>query len=105
SSEGMYRIAARATLYQKDTVALKELAKEYGVNVHPGKGCNYVTLHGKKAVQFMELVKNYLVIKREVVEYLLSIVGQHTDDIRPYRMAVKEARVTRTSEKDYPSRR
>lgn len=102
---GTYYINIKATLYQKDTVVFDELVEEYGVEVKPAKGCNCVTLHGTKAEMFMRAVKNYLVIKREVVELLLTVKGKVVDDISEIRKQIQQARSKRSSEKDWPSRR
>ena len=103
--DGSYYINIKATLYQKNTVVFNELVDEYGVEVKEGNDCSYITLHGTKAEMFMRAVKNYLVIKREVVEYLLSIKGETVDDISEIRKKIQEARSKRSSEKDWPSRR
>lgn len=102
---GSYYINIKATLYQKDKKVLIAFAEEFDVPVYEGKGVNYVTLHGNKAQMFMENVKNYLVIKRKVVEYLLSIKGKTVEDISEIRKEIKFNREQRAPEKDWPSRR
>lgn len=102
---GSYYINIKATLYQKDEGVFDDLVEEYGVEVKSGKGCSYITLHGSKAEMFMNLVKNYLVVKREVVELLLKLKGTTTEDISSVREMIQKARRTPSSEKDWPSRR
>ena len=101
---GSYYINIRATIYQKDVSVISEFAEYWGVEVKPSKGCYCVTLRGSKAEMFMKEVKRHLVIKRNVVELLLTMKGITVDDIKPIRMAVREARVQTSTEKLYPSR-
>jgi len=101
---GLYYINISATLYQKDIRVFDELVKEYGVEVKATKGCSYIRLHGSKAQMFMNIIKNHLVIKKEVVEYLLSIKGSTVKDIKALRSLVKQKRGESSPEKNYPSR-
>lgn len=102
--DGSYYINIRATLYQKDTVVLEELASAFGVEVKQSKGCSYVALRGDNALRFMEQVKRHLVIKKKLVEFLIPLKGTKTTDIKSLREAVKEARKASAPEKNYPSR-
>ena len=101
---GSYYINIRATLYQKDTIVLAEFARYWGVEVKPSKGCYCVSLRGSKAEMFMNEVKRHLVIKRNIVEYLLAIKGTNTNDIKSIRDAVKKARIQESPERLFPSR-
>ena len=103
--DGTYYINIKATLYQKDKQVFDELVSEYDVEVKTSKGCSYVSLHGTKAEMFMRSVKNYLVIKKCVVETLLSLKGKTVTDIAEVRKVIQDARKQRSSEKDFPSRR
>lgn len=102
---GLYYINIKATLYQKDTRVLEILSKELGVPIHRSGNVSAITLHGTKAQMFMENVKNHLVVKRRVVEYLLSIKGDTVEDISKIREKIREKRTTSAPEKDWPSRR
>ena len=82
----------------------EELTREYNVEVKEGKGCSYISLHGTKAEMFMNIIKKHLVIKRAVVDLLLSLKGTTVDDIKKVRTLIQEARKTSTPEKNYPSR-
>lgn len=101
---GTYYINVRATLYQKDREVLDEFAKYWGVEVKPSKGCFCVSLRGTKAEMFMKEVKRHLVVKRNIVEFLLPLKGTHTTNIKKIREEVKEARKQLVTEKLYPSR-
>jgi hypothetical protein len=102
---GSYYINARATLYQKNPAPLELLAAEYGVEIKPSKNCFCVSLRGKNARMFIQEIKQHLVIKRNVAEFVLSVAQTTVADIKALRQEVKNARATRTSEKDFPSRR
>lgn len=103
-SDGSYYINIRATLYQKDTTVLEPLAQHFGVEIRDSKGCSCVALRGDNALRFMEQVKRHLVIKKEVVEFLIPIKGTKTKDIKSIRSAVQDARKRVAPEKNYPSR-
>lgn len=100
---GLYNITATATLYQKDTDILKELASIYNVEVKPSKGCSYVRLHGTNARCFMQEIHKHLVIKHGVVDYLLSVDLTTVEDVKEIREKVKEARKI-SNPKVFPSR-
>ena len=101
---GNYYINIKATLYQKDESVFDELVEEYGVEVKKNPTCSYVTMHGTKAEMFMNIVKKHLVIKKAVVDLLLSLKGTTVDDIKQVRCLIQEARKTLSPEKNYPSR-
>jgi len=89
---GGFYLNVSATLYQKDESVLRLFAQEYGVEVKPSKGCSYVRLHGSKAEMFMNEVKRHLVIKRPVVDFLLTLKGTTVEDIRAIREQVRGKR-------------
>jgi len=101
---GSYYINIKATLYQKHTEVFEELTREYSVEVKEGKGCSYISLHGTKAEMFMNIIKRHLVIKRQVVDLLLSLKGTTVDDIKKVRCQIQDARKEKSPEKNYPSR-
>lgn len=101
---GEYHLDIRATLYQKETSVLYEFARLYDVEVNEGKGAYYVTLHGTKAEMFMREILKHLVIKHGVVEYILSLKGLKTEDIKAVRKSVKAMRSVH-QDKVFPSRK
>ena len=106
--DGSYYVNINATLYQKDLRPLLLLAKVYDLKVTPSKGCSYVRLHGSKAYAFMQEIKNHLVIKRAVVEYLLEQRGrtlESKEDLENFRQIVKDKRKEASPAKPFPSRK
>ena len=106
--DGSYYINIKATLYQNDLSVIQPIADFYGAPIckdNRNAGNYSVTLHGTKAEMFMNELKNHLVIKRAVVEFLLSIKGTKTDDIKSVRQQIKDKRAERSPEKNFPSRR
>lgn len=101
---GNYYLDVKAVLYQKDVRPLIPLARRFNVPIREGKGCSYVTLQGNKALNLMELIKNHLVVKKQVVDYLISIKGKTVEDIETVRETVKLKRKEAAPEKNYPSR-
>lgn len=101
---GNYYVNIRATLYQKDKTVLEEFGSYYGVEPTPSKDCWCLALRGKNAFMFMQEVKKHLVIKKNVVEYLLTQKGKTVEDLRPTRTEVRKHREALSPEKDYPSR-
>jgi intein/homing endonuclease len=91
-NNGNYYLNISATLYQKDISVLEEFSLLYGIEVKPSKGCSYVRLHGSKAEMFMNEVKKHLVVKRKVVEYLLTLKGTTVDALPPVRNKVRQKR-------------
>ena len=102
---GLYYINIKATLYQKDVSVLQPLVEEFGTHIFKSGVISAVTLHGSNARVFMENIKKHLVIKRRVVEYLLSIKGSTVEDISVIRTEIKKNREQRAPEKDWPSRK
>lgn len=101
---GSYYLNVKAALYQKDLAMLRDFAEQWEVPVAPSGNVYVVTLSGSKAAMFMEEVKKHLVIKRPVVELLLSLRGTTVDDLAPIRAAVQAARQQKSPEKNYPAR-
>lgn len=101
---GTYYLNIKAALYQKDPEALRDFAEQWEVPVAPSGNVYCVTLSGSKAEMFMQEVKKHLVIKRPVVELLLSLKGMTVTNISEVREAVKAARAQTGPEKNYPSR-
>lgn len=107
--EGYYTINMRAALYQKSgrDEPLQDFAEQWGVTVKDdGRGCSIVCLQGSTARRFMEQVKQHLVCKKNVVEYLLSLdkLKVSKEELKILRQSIKEARVTQVTEKNFPSR-
>lgn len=107
--DGSYYINARATLYQKDTRALQELADAYGVEVKKyEESVSVVSLDGAKARSFMQEIKKHLVVKRAVVEFILSVAKTkvaNKEELKELRKQVKAKRAEDTPEKPFPSRK
>jgi hypothetical protein len=60
------------TLYQKNKKILEEFSAIFDRPILQGKGCSYITITGTKARNFMQQVKNHLVVKKHLVENLLK---------------------------------
>jgi hypothetical protein len=101
---GSYYINIKAVLYQKDKKVFNDIVEEYGVEVKQAPTCSYITLHGSKAEMFMNIIKKHLVIKRDIVDLLLSLKGKTTNDIKGVRKSIQEARKRNSSGKNHPSR-
>ena len=102
---GLYYINIKASLYQKDKAILEPLASHYDVPICKSGVVYCVTLHGSKAQSFMETVRQYLVIKQPVVDYLLSIKGTTVEDISIVRSNIQAHRKLAAPEKPWPSRK
>jgi len=116
--DGTFRLSARASLKQLEFRAkpLKDLAEELKgtlyTELHEDKPgwrptCGFVVTH-QKAVSLMEKLKNHLVIKREVVDYILTINGQvvNKEVLKAIKKILKDLRYEiHTLNKNHPSRR
>lgn len=102
-----YTLSAKVNLYQKDTLPLDILSETYGVPVRDSKGCSRFTLVGSKAVQLINEIKNHLVIKRNVAEYVASLQGVQFDEqgMVEVRSALKAKRKEKAPTKPFPSRK
>lgn len=106
-SDAGYTLSAKVHLYQKDLRPLELLSDYYGVPVRDSKGCSRFTLVGYKAVQFINEIKNHLVIKRNVAEYVSSIQGVKVseDELKVIRSTLKLKRKEESPAKPFPSRK
>lgn len=93
---------------------LKILAEEFGVEGHyrtfeKENWCDTfnVLFSGKKATRLMEQVKNHSVIKRDLIEFILTLSGLKVtkEELKGIKKQVKEARKASQSKvKPFPSR-
>lgn len=105
TNEG-YVVRCRFTLTQttRRSYILEPIAKEFGANIchyerfnkRAGKAyqSSSVTLTGDKALRFMQQCKKHLVLKYDLVEYLLSLDGLvvQSEELKSIRKMLKELR-------------
>lgn len=110
-ANGLFKIYPKVSLAQLEfrNESLRELAEHYGVAVHTinnGTLTN-VSLHCAKAITFINLIKNHLVIKKEVAEYLLSVAGKEVteEELKAIKSVVKQLRKQNVPNKNFPSRK
>lgn len=87
---------------------LKEIAETYGAGVKEKVGTDFsvVELTGSKAYTFLNLIKNHLVIKDEVCEYILSLPKEVSkEELKAIKRVVQKLRKKNTPSKNFPSRR
>ena len=110
-SNGLFKIYPKVSLSQLEfrNDSLRELADHYEVSVHKiNKGVvDNVSLHCNKAITFINLIKNHLVIKRDVAEYILSVSGKEVteEELKAIKSVVKQLRKKNTPDKNFPSRK
>lgn len=107
-ANGNFRIQLRATLYQLDKANVIREFSEYWESTlqqHPN-GTYNTSIRCKKAQRFMEQVKNHLIVKRPLVEYLLEINGEEVNPTvwKVIKKHIKELRSNTKLKKPYPSR-
>lgn len=88
---------------------LKELAKHYELTLFRREHADMtlIDLTCRKAFSFISLIKNHLVIKDELAEYILSISGQEvtTEQLKTIKSIIKQLRKKNTPSKNHPSRK
>lgn len=117
STDGTYLVYTEAAIglrWDSADKVLPALAEEYRVSLYEeekkkpvGELQKKVQLRGSKGVRFLEQIKNHLVLKRGLAEYLISMNGKklQEEELPVVRARIKELRADRTlSKKDYPSR-
>ena len=88
--------------------SLREIAKFYDVSLYTRKGTDMTLLDltGNKAVRFIEQIKQHLVIKQELAEYLLTLPSEVSDDeLKAIKKVVKALRKKDVPTKNHPSRK
>lgn len=115
-SNGNFKVNAVASIKQvsfRDR-CLKELAEAMNCNTYKEsfenswKDITSIRLVGKKALNLIEKLKNHLVIKREVVDFILEIHGQEVNEtvLKTLKKMLKEIRYEiHPLKKNHPSRR
>lgn len=115
STNKMYSVYAVVQLRLREDSAEKVIpyiASFYKVNTYKedkelGNPQTGVTLSGKKAVRFLNEIKNHSILKREIMEFVISQNGKSfTEDQLPeLRSKIKNLRADRSpSKKPFPSR-
>lgn len=87
---------------------LKELADKYGVGLtyKPDAEMSFVSLVGTKARRFIEMIKEHLVIKDELAEYLLTLPNEvSNEELKAIKKVVKGLRKKNFPTKNHPSRK
>lgn len=106
--EDKYRVQLEATLYQKEDYSnvLSTLANAFDVDVTIVGNVKSVRLRGNKAMRFMEQVKNHLVVKRALVEWLLPLKNTYytKDELVNLKQQQTEKRSQLFVVKPFPSR-
>lgn len=93
---------------QREVDNLKEFADYYDVEVRyrDVNSLYVVELTGTKAQRCLESVKKHLVIKDELAEYILSLPARATEEeLKAYRIVIKNLRKKNTPSKNFPSRK
>lgn len=107
--ENQYYSQIRCTLYQVESrrEVLDNLAKAFDVPVRNSKCCLCVTLNCSKAIQFIQQVKNHLVIKKPVAEKVLELdkILCTKAETKELRKLIKSSREISSTEKNFPSRK
>lgn len=115
STDGTYLVYATVKYsFRWDTArkVLPALCEEFNVKPYDVKKSNgelqeAVTLTGSKAVQLLQQIKNHSILKRNLMEWLISMNGKKLtqDELPDVRSKLKSLRADKTlSKKDYPSR-
>jgi hypothetical protein len=87
---------------------LKELAEVFDVNLRYREDTKLtlIDLTGNKARRFIELIKNHLVIKDELAEYVLTLPKEvNKEELKSIKKVVKSLRKKTTPTKNHPSRK
>lgn len=107
--DGTYRAAASVKLSLVGNI--KYLAEEFNLNwrLYPRdryKDCEEVYIFGKKAVNFLNRIKNHLRIKKHLAEWVIDNHGKVVKDPKELKYELRKVRAE-TANKDYgrhPSR-
>jgi hypothetical protein len=87
---------------------LKEIASKYEVSLtyKPDAEMSLVNLCGTKAQRFIEMIKEHLVIKDELAEYVLSLPKEVSgEELKAIKKVVKSLRKKHYPTKNHPSRK
>lgn len=87
---------------------LKELSAFFSVNIRYKKeaGMSLIDLVGTKARNFIELIKNHLVIKKELAEYVLTVPNEvSNEELKAIKKVIKSLRKNNVPSKNHPSRK
>lgn len=86
---------------------LHECAKFYELSVHRNyRGADEIRISGTKGRRFLEQIKNHLVIKQELAEYILNLPQfVRQEELKAIRKVIQNLRRNNTPNKNHPSRR
>lgn len=104
---GLYPKVNIGQLSFRDYV-LRDIAEEYDVSIYRRESADMslIDLTGRKAVTFLYLIKNHLVIKDELAEYVLSLPKEvSNEELKQIKKVVKSLRRKNTPTKNFPSRK
>lgn len=110
-SNGMFRVYPKVNVGQLTFRAqnLEELASYYNCNltIREDASMSLLDLNGSKAESFLMLIKNHLVIKDELAEYVLSVADKEVtqEELNAIRLVIKQLRKKNIPSKNHPSRK
>ncbi len=110
-SNGLFKVYPKVNIGQLKFRAqsLEELSVYYDCSLVERKEAEMLLLdlNGSKAESFLMLIKNHLVIKDELAEYVLGIAGKEVtqEELDSIRLVIKQLRKKNTPTKNHPSRK
>lgn len=110
-ANGLFKVYPKVNIGQLKfrSQNLYELAEFYDVNLFERQDAEMllIDLNGTKAVSFLTLIKNHLVIKDELAEYVLSVADKEVtqEGLDAIRSVIKLLRKKNTPTKNHPSRK
>jgi hypothetical protein len=86
---------------------LHDCSKFYDISVHKNlRGVDEIRISGDKGRRFLEAIKNHLVIKKELAEYILDLPKfVNNDQLKAIKKVIKNLRRNNTPNKHKASRR
>lgn len=110
-ANGLFKVYPKVNIGQLKFRAqnLVELAEYYKVNLaeRPQADMVLIDLNGTNAVSFINLIKNHLVVKDDLAEYVLGVAGKEVtqEELDSIRLVIKQLRKKNTPTKNHPSRK
>jgi hypothetical protein len=107
--DGTFKIDARVTIKQRKdrSQVLFEIAKQWSISVFNDADTHCIVFTGNKARRFIEQIKNHLVIKPDVAEFVLRTTPAvcSEENLKLAKSMLKQLKASETKKvKNYPSR-
>lgn len=105
-----FKVSPRVTIKQRKdrSKVLYKIAEDWELNVYDDANTHCIVFTGNKALRFLERIKNHLVIKPDVAEFVSSIntIECSEDELKKLKEILRKLKENqKISKKNYPSRK